>query len=130
MTIKIKDLRAGRGTKFLASGDNEAIESKKKVSDHDSWDNQGDQSEYERSFNFAWAMEHQEKQYKKINRTVSDANLIGSRWVCKKKNESNGNPLKYKSRVTSLVHQKRYGVDMESHSLQYQWTERIDYYYV
>jgi hypothetical protein len=36
MTIKIKDLRAGRGTKFLASGDNEAIESKKKVSDHDS----------------------------------------------------------------------------------------------
>jgi hypothetical protein len=38
-------------------------------------------------------------------------NVVGSRWVCKKKYDANGNLLQFKSRLTPLGYQQKYGVD-------------------
>ena len=38
-------------------------------------------------------------------------NVIGSRWVCKKKYDANGNLLPFKSRLMLLDYEQKYGVD-------------------
>ena len=79
------------------------------------------------SLNFAPAIESQEKhEYEKsivefvtdlsllnVSEVVTkppDANIIGSRLVCKNKYDSNQNLLKYKSRLTPLGYQQKHGV--------------------
>ena len=83
---------------------------------------------YKSTVNFAQAMESEEKhEFKKsivnfltefellngfeVVTKPPNASIIALRWVCKKKYDCNANLLKYKSRLTPIAHQHKYGID-------------------